>query len=60
MEDIINQEDSTRQHDLTIVEVKSFPMFAHFSDQEAREVISTIKKIAELAVKSYEKTKNIL
>lgn len=47
-----------RDHDLTIDEVKSFPMFAHFSDEQAEEVITTIKRFAEIIYKQYQKNKN--
>lgn len=56
MENIINKEEITRQHDLTIEEVKSFPMFAKFSDQQAQEVITTIKQFTEIIYKNHQKS----
>lgn len=35
----IENPDSNRSHDITIDEVKSFPMFAQFSDAQASEVV---------------------
>ena len=49
--------DLTRLHDLTIDEVKSIPMFAHFTDDQAIEVIRTIKRFTEIVV--YSHLKNI-
>lgn len=40
--------DYTRQHDLTIEELRSFPMFAHFTDKQAHEVIATIKQFTRI------------
>lgn len=54
MENIENP-DSNRLHDITINEVKSFPIFAHFSDEQASEVIETIKKLTEIVLCDYYK-----
>lgn len=51
----INKEDITRKHDLTIAEVKSFPMFADFTDEQAAEVVVTIKKFVEIVLECYRK-----
>lgn len=58
MGNLINKEEINRQHDLTIEEVKSFPMFAQFSDEQAQEVITTIKKFSEIIYKSHQKSQN--
>ncbi|TCD16980.1 hypothetical protein EZ456_23825 [Pedobacter psychrodurus] len=42
--------DPNRLHDLTTDEVKSYPIFAHFSDNQASEVIQTIKKLTEIVL----------
>lgn len=39
----IENPDANRSHDITIDEVKSFPMFAQFSDAQASEVVQTIE-----------------
>ncbi|RZJ92820.1 MAG: hypothetical protein EOO20_00460 [Chryseobacterium sp.] len=57
MEKDINIEDMLREHDLTVEEVKSFPMFAPFSDEQAEEVILTIKRFAEIIYKVHQKDK---
>ena len=53
----INSEDITRKHDLTVEEVKSFPMFAHFTDEQAMEVIRTLKTFVDIALYCYKKEK---
>ncbi|RZK39507.1 MAG: hypothetical protein EOO90_18555 [Pedobacter sp.] len=45
--------DLNRSHDLTIEEVKSFPMFAHFSEDQANEVIETVKRFSEIVFYDY-------
>lgn len=57
MEKDINIEDMLREHDLTAEEVKSFPMFEHFSDEQAEEVVITIKRFAEIVFKDHERSK---
>jgi hypothetical protein len=49
--------DHTREHDITIEEVKACPMFAHFTDEEAREVIRTLKQFTEITYNFYQKKK---
>lgn len=52
---MINANEITREHDLTLEEVKSMPMFAHFSDDQAQEVIFTIKRFSEIIFKYHQK-----
>lgn len=49
--------DLTRKHDITVEEVKSFPLFAHFSDEQADEVVRAIKKFVDIALYCYKKEK---
>jgi len=53
----INKEDITRKHDLTVEEVKSFPMFANVTDEQAQEIIRTIRIFVEIALDYYKKQK---
>ncbi|RZK42636.1 MAG: hypothetical protein EOO90_06245 [Pedobacter sp.] len=55
---MITAAEISREHDLTIEEVKSLPMFAHFSDEQAREVIITIKRFSEIIFKCHERNGN--
>ena len=54
----IENPDSNRSHDITIDEVKSFPMFTHFSDAQASEVVQTIKRFTEIVFYDHLKSKN--
>lgn len=56
----VDKEDIARKHDLTVEEVKSFPMFAHFTDEQAAEVVAAIKNFVEIALKCYKKEKESL
>jgi hypothetical protein len=47
--------DYARRHDLTIEEVRACPIFAHMSDEEAREVIETLKALTKIAHDFYKK-----
>jgi hypothetical protein len=47
--------DMVRMHDITIEEVKAVPMFSHFSDEEAQEVVDTFKLLANIILKYHEK-----
>lgn len=47
--------DRTRNHDLTIEEIKACPTFAHFTDEQAQEVVETIKLFAKIAYDFYKK-----
>lgn len=51
----INGIDHTREHDITIEEVKACAMFAHFTDEEAREVIRTLKQFTVIVFNFYQK-----
>lgn len=53
----VNKEDITRKHDLTVEELKSFPMFAHFTNEQAEEAIGTIKTFVNIAFNYYKKDK---
>ena len=41
--------DITRKHDLTIEELKAHHLFAHLTDEQLIEIITTIKKLTEIA-----------
>lgn len=47
--------DYARNHDLTIEEIKACPLFAHFTDQQAQEVIETLKQFTKIAYDLYKK-----
>lgn len=47
--------DPKRKHDITIEEVRSCPWFAHFSDEQAIEVIRTFKELTKIAYYEYVK-----
>ena len=49
--------DHARKHDITIEEVKACAMFAHFTDEEASEVIRTLKQFTEITYNFYQKKK---
>ncbi|VTP91283.1 hypothetical protein [Sphingobacterium daejeonense] len=53
----VDKEDITRKHDLTAEELKSLPMFAHFTDEQAEEAIDTIKTFVDIAFNYYKKDK---
>ncbi|MGJ1311694.1 hypothetical protein ACS126_06485 [Sphingobacterium lactis] len=53
----VKKEDITRKHDVTVQEVKAIPMFAHFTDEQAEEVIRTVKTFVEIALECYKKQK---
>lgn len=50
--------DAKRKHDLTIEEVRLCVWFAHFSDEQATEVIHTIKELTKIVYYEYVKGKN--
>jgi len=50
--------DINRQHDITIKEVKACPMFAHFTDEQAMEVINTLKQFTLIVYDAYSKGKD--
>lgn len=45
--------DYTRAHDLTVEEVRACPAFAHFSDEQVKEVIEAFKLFAKIAYDYY-------
>ncbi|WP_145859684.1 hypothetical protein [Pedobacter suwonensis] len=49
----LNNLNFSRLNDITIQEVKALPMFKHFSDSEAEEVIRTLKRFSEIIVKDH-------
>lgn len=53
----IENPNSNRPHDITIDEVKSFPMFNHFTDAQASEVVQTIKRFTEIVFYDHLKNK---
>jgi hypothetical protein len=50
-----NTIDYARIHDLTIEEIKACPIFQHMSDQEAGDVIETLKIFTKIAYDVYKK-----
>ncbi|WP_165585741.1 hypothetical protein [Pedobacter nototheniae] len=55
MEFDLNIETIVRQHDLTIEEVLSKQMFSHFTEEQANDVILTIKKMSIIIFNASEK-----
>lgn len=55
----IDNIDYSRCHDLTIKEIKSCKQFSHLSDQDAEEVLNSIKTLAELAFRSVLRDKKV-
>jgi len=49
------EKKNARKHDITVEEVKSLPMFANFSDEQAFEVIRVIKVFVEIVLDYYKK-----
>jgi hypothetical protein len=47
--------DYFRYHDLTVEEVRACDLFRHISDEEAEEVIRTLKIFAKIAYDFYKK-----
>lgn len=45
--------DDTRNHDLTIEELRVYPMFAHFTKKQAQEIIDTIKQFTKIVYDFY-------
>jgi hypothetical protein len=54
---ILNNIDKNREHDLTLDEVRSVPMFAHFTDEQAMEVIESFRQLSVIVFKFYQNTK---
>jgi hypothetical protein len=55
---VLNNTDRTREHDITIAEVKSCPLFAHLTDEEALEVVNTIKQFSLIIYHYYQREKD--
>lgn len=51
----LNDIDYSRDHDLTVKEILSCPTFAHFTDEQAQEVVETLKLLAKIAYDFYKK-----
>jgi len=51
----VDKEEITRKHDLTVEEVKSFPLFANVTNEQAQEVIRTIRIFVEIVLDYYKK-----
>jgi hypothetical protein len=49
--------DPKRKHDITIEEVRLCPLFAHISNEQATEVIRTIKELTKIAYHEYVRDK---
>jgi len=52
--------DYSRSHDLTIEEVKACPLFSNMTDQEAEEVIETLKLFTKITYDYYQKSRQIV
>ena len=48
--------DYSRAHDLTIAEVRACPAFAHFTDEEIKEAIETLKAFSKIVFDYYKKS----
>ena len=51
----VDKKEITRKHDLTVEEVKSFPLFANVTNEQAQEVIHTIRIFVEIVLDHYKK-----
>ena len=49
--------DKNRKHDITLDEVREVPMFAHFTDEQAQEVIDSFKQLSNIIFNFYQKDK---
>jgi len=47
----------SREDDLTVEELRAYPMFAHFSDEQALEAIDTIRRFTEIAYEFYQRNR---
>lgn len=52
--------DYNRRHDLTVEEVKACPAFRDMTDQQALEVIDTIKQICRISLEYIDNQQNKL
>src|SRR5690606_14562964 len=53
----INSEDTTRKHELPVDDVKSFLMFAHFTDEQPVVLVRTLETFVDIALYCYKKEK---
>jgi hypothetical protein len=52
--------DYTQSHDLSIEEVKACSIFAHMTDEDAEEIVKTLKIFTKIAYDVYKKdTENL-
>lgn len=49
--------DTARKHDITLQEVRSVPMFAHFTDEQAMEVVESFKQLSHIIFEYYQNGK---
>jgi len=49
--------DHTRAHDLTIEEIRTCPQFAHCTDEQAKEIIETLKTFTKIVFDYYQKSR---
>lgn len=47
--------DRNRRHDITIEEVKACSIFMHLTDEQALDVINTVKQLTVIAYEFYQK-----
>jgi len=45
--------DLKRKHDINLDEVRSYPGFSHFTDEQAAEVVRTFKEFTEIVYYTY-------
>ena len=48
--------DYTREHDLTVEEIKACPSFAHFTDEQAEEAVQTLKTFTKIVFDFHKNT----
>lgn len=49
--------DYSRKEDITVEEVKACAMFAYFTDEQAMEVVETIKRLTVIIYGCYQRKK---
>ncbi|MCX6185643.1 MAG: hypothetical protein NTU43_01435 [Bacteroidetes bacterium] len=59
MSTISSQIDITRTCDLTVEEIKACKLFAHLSNEEAQNVIDTLKTLSLIAFECVENDKKV-
>lgn len=50
--------DHNREKELTIKELRVYPLFARFSDEQALEVIDTIRRFTEITFEFYQRNRD--